>query len=144
MFQRSVTSVCRCRVTPRATSAVWTVRGRTPACVNRAGGVSAVTRVRERESYLTVISSLFSRIYRLVFSQILMSVKTQNSLRAATKCVTTSPGASCAAARRASTHTTTSTASVSVTGQRSQVRGQPCFEFWRSEVCWTVCFTSAR
>lgn len=60
-----------------------------------------------------------------IFSQILMSVKTQNSLRAATNYVTTSPGATCAAVRRASTHTTTSTALVSitaqVTGHRSQV-----------------------
>lgn len=54
-------------------------------------------------------------------SQILMSVKTQYSLRAAAKSVRTSPAASCAAVRRASTSTTTSTASVRVT---AQVRGQ--------------------
>lgn len=53
-----------------------------------------------------------------------MSVKTQNSLRAATKCVTTSPGASCAAVRRASTHTTTSTASVSITAQGTGHRSE--------------------
>ncbi len=52
-----------------------------------------------------------------------MSVKTQNSLQAAAKRVTTWPAASCAAVRRASTPppTTTSSASVRVT---AQVRGQ--------------------
>ncbi len=52
-----------------------------------------------------------------------MSVKTQNSLQAAAKRVTTWPAASCAAVRRASTPppTTTSSASVRVT---AQVTGQ--------------------
>lgn len=52
-----------------------------------------------------------------------MSVKIQNSLQAAAKRVTTSPAASCAAVRKASSPVTTSTASVRVT---AQVRGQRC------------------
>lgn len=62
-------------------------------------------------------------VFILLTPQILMSVKTQNSLRYAAKNVTTSPAASCAAVRRASTPKTTSTASVRVT---AQVRGQCC------------------
>lgn len=46
VFQRSVTSVCRCRVTRRVTSAAWTVRAPSTVCVNRDGGVSDVSRVR--------------------------------------------------------------------------------------------------
>lgn len=63
MFQRSVTSVSRCRVIRRVTSAAWTVRGRTPVCVNRAGRVSAVTRVRECLSHLT-------HHYQFIFSHL--------------------------------------------------------------------------
>lgn len=113
-FQRSVTSVCRCRVIGRVTSAAWTVRGPTPACASRGGGVSAATRVSERFRRADP-SVPITRVHDSVCSQILMSVKTQNSLRAAARRATTSPGASRAAARRASTRTTTSTASVSIT-----------------------------
>lgn len=99
--------------------------------------------------FLHRLSDLSLSIYFLaftdfIFSQILMSVKTQNSMRAATKFVTTSPGASCAAVRRASTHTTTSTASVSitaqVTGHRSQIshalssRGVKCAGLFASRL----------
>lgn len=46
-FQRSVTSVCLCRVIRRGTIAVWTVRALTPACVNPGGRVSTVSRVSQ-------------------------------------------------------------------------------------------------
>ncbi|XP_042607767.1 vitamin K-dependent protein S-like isoform X2 [Cyprinus carpio] len=92
VFKRSVTSVCRCRAIRTVMSAVWTVRAPSRVSVKPDGGVSAVSRI-------------------------LMSVKTQNSLRDAAKNVTTSPAASCAAVRRASTPKTTSTASVRVTAQ---------------------------
>ncbi len=81
VFQRSVTSVCRCRVTRTVMNAVWTVRAPSPVCVKLDGGVSAVSRVRwpthdmitfiftrqQRESYITLFDSQHALIQDVLF-----------------------------------------------------------------------------
>lgn len=92
---------------------------------------NAFTCIGYNATYCSEVSTSGAQMIIIIYiyfidsfcSQILMSVKTQYSLRAAAKSVRTSPAASCAAVRRASTPKTTSTASVRVT---AQVRGQCC------------------